>query len=117
GGKTGFVDTVVYVVVNPAVQLVDFLTQFNRIIIPGAGTVSIKRRVKHANDFGGFITDDGLVFLVPQHGYGNASGVVRIGTQIKLVEEVVVVKVIAGRSREVTVKRPAVFQHQRVYHR
>ena len=43
--------------------------------------------------------------------------VVRIGAQIELVKEIVVVKIVAGRRGEITVKRPAVFQHQRVHDR
>ncbi len=36
GGKTGLVNAVINVVVNPAVQLIDFVSQLNRIVIPGA---------------------------------------------------------------------------------
>ena len=114
GGETGLIDTVVDVVVNPAVQLVNLIAQFNRVVIPGAGAVRIKRGIEHADDFRGLIADDRLVFLVPQHRHGHASGVVRIGAQIELVEEIVVIQVITGRSGEITVERPAVFQHQRV---
>ena len=117
GRKPGFIDTVVDVVVDPAVQLVNFIAQLNRVVVPGAGAVCIKRGIKHADDFRRFVADNRLVFLVPQYRDSNASGVVRIGAQIKLVEEIVVVKIVAGRGGEITVKRPAVFQHQRVDHR
>ena len=117
GGKARFVDAVVDVVVDPAVQLVNFLAQLNRVVIPGAGTVRVKRGIEHANDFSGFIADDRLVFLVPQHRHRYASGVVRIGAQIELIQEIVMIKLITRRGREVTVERPAVFQHQRVNHR
>ncbi|MNV97863.1 hypothetical protein D3C71_1930380 [compost metagenome] len=77
----------------------------------------VKRRIEHANDLGGFIADDSLVFLIPQNRDGDASGVVRVCAQIELVEEIVVVKVVAGGRREITVEGPAVFQHQRIHHR
>ena len=34
GGETGLIDTVIDVVVNPAVQLINFLAQLNRVVIP-----------------------------------------------------------------------------------
>ena len=117
GGETCLVDTVVDVVVNPAVQLVNFLSQLSRIIISGTGAVRVKGGIEHADDFRRLIADNRLVFLVPQHRHGNAPGVVRIGAQIELVKEIVVVEIVAGRRGEITVKRPAVFQHQRVHDR
>ncbi len=114
GGETGLVDTVVDVVVNPAVQLVNLITQFNRVIISGTSAVRIKCGIEHADDFRRLIADNRLVFLVPQHRHGHATGVMRIGAQIELVQEIVVIQFVAGCRREITVKRPAVFQHQRV---
>lgn len=63
GGKSGFVDAIIHVVVNPAVQLVDFIAQCRRVEITGAGTVRVKRGIEHADDLRGFIADDGLIFL------------------------------------------------------
>lgn len=116
GGETGLIDTVIDVVVNPAVQFINFLAQLHRIVISGTGAVRVKRGIEHADDFRRLIADNRLVFLVPQHRHGHAPGVVRIGAQIELVEEIVVIKIVAGRRWEITVKRPAVFQHQRVDH-
>ncbi|MNP31111.1 hypothetical protein D3C76_1242180 [compost metagenome] len=114
GGETGFVNAVVHIVVNPAVQFVDFIAQFRRIKITGPCTVRIKRSIEHTDDLSGFITDDGLVFLVPQNRHSDASGVVRVGAQVKLIEEIVVIQFIASGGREVAVEGPAVFQHQRI---
>lgn len=63
GGKSCFIDAVVNVVVDPAVQFVNFIAQLNRVVIPGTGAVRVKRGIEHANDFSGFIADDRLVFL------------------------------------------------------
>ena len=111
GGKTGLVNAVINVVVNPAVQLIDFVSQLNRIVIPGARAMGVEGGVEHADDLRRFIADNRLVFLVPQNRYGDAPGVVRVGAQIKLVEEIVMIQFITRRSREIMVERPAVFQH------
>ena len=51
GGKSRFIHAVIDVVINPAVQLVDFAMQGRWIVIPGFRTQRIKRSVKHADDF------------------------------------------------------------------
>ncbi len=90
--------------------------QCNRIIIPGTGTDSIKRTVEHADDIGRLIADDGVLLLVPQYRHGYAATVLRIGVQIELIEELILVELIAGRILKTIIERPAILQHQRMHY-
>ncbi|SSN10488.1 Uncharacterised protein [Klebsiella pneumoniae] len=116
GGKAGFIHAVVDVVIDPAVQLINLFPQRWRVVIPGPGAKAIEGGIKHADDFCRLIADDGLLFFIPQHRHGHASGVVRVGVQIQLIKKVMLVEGIAGGFREAIVKGPAVFQHQRIDH-
>ncbi len=65
GGKTAFVDTVVYVAVDALVDLFDGVTVTGW---PEIGCVAgdvVKRAVEHADDFRAFVGHDGVLLLVP----------------------------------------------------
>ena len=79
GGKSGFIHAVIDVVINPAVELVDFSLQCGWIVIPGFRAQRIKRSVKHTDDICRFVADNGVVLFVPQHRNGHPTAVVRIG--------------------------------------
>ena len=91
GGKTRFIDAIVNVVINPAVQFVDFIAQFRGIVVPGFCAQRIKRRIEHANNFSGFIADNCMVLFIPQHWHGHATAVMGIGVQVKLIQKFVLI--------------------------
>ena len=116
GGESGFIDPVVDVVIDPAVQLINLRAQRRRVVISCAGAQSVKGGIQHADDFRRLIADNGLLLLVPQYRHRNAPAVVRIGMQIELIEKFVLVEGIARGCREAIVESPAVFKHQGVDH-
>ena len=116
GGESGFIDSIVDVVIDPAVQLINLRAQLRRVVISSAGTQSVKRGIQHADDFRRLIADDGLLLFVPQYRHRDAPAVVGIGMQIKLIKKFVLVEGIARRCREAIVESPAVLEHQGVDH-
>ncbi|MNC67854.1 hypothetical protein D3C75_1183930 [compost metagenome] len=79
GSKTGLVHSVVYRVVNPAVERIDLFTQFCRVVISSPCADGVESAVEHADNIGRLIADDGLLLFIPQHWHGNTAAVLRIG--------------------------------------
>ncbi len=117
GSEPGFVDAVIHVVVDPAIQLINLPPQFRRVVVARFRAVCVKGGIEHANNIRRFVADDGVVFLIPQHRHGNAPGIVRIGMKIELIEKIVLIELVAGGGRKAIIKGPAALQHQGVNHR
>ncbi|MNH06169.1 hypothetical protein D3C79_655280 [compost metagenome] len=80
-----------------------------------AGQV-VERPVEDTDDLCGFIVDDALFLLVPQHGYRDSTTVVRVITGVTLMEKVQVIDLVAAGAFAL-VEGPAVFAHQPADHR
>ncbi|MPN32414.1 hypothetical protein SDC9_179892 [bioreactor metagenome] len=91
GSEARFIDAIVNVVINPAVQFVDLVAQFWGIVVPGFCPLRIERRIEHANDFSRFITDNRMVLFIPQDRHGDAAAVMGIGVQVKLIQKFVLI--------------------------
>ena len=46
----------------------------------------VERGIEHADDFRGFVVDDGVPLLVPEHGHAYPAAVMRIGQEIDSAE-------------------------------
>ena len=67
----------VHGVVHPFVDRIDLLTVLLRIDIDGGlfgGKQVVEGCVEHANDFGAFVVDDRVCFLVPENWDGEPCG-------------------------------------------
>ena len=117
GRKPGFVDAVVDGVVDPRVHLFDLVAQRLRPVIIGVSSDLVEGRIEHADDFGAFVRHDRLALLVPQDRHGHAARHFRIGLEVDVARKWQVVKLIAGRPREIRVERPAVAQHVGMHNR
>lgn len=89
GGEAGFVHAVVDVVVGPIVGFVDFVLEGSGEEIDGfvlLGQQVVELGVHHADDFGGFVADDGFFLLVPEGGDSEAAAVVLVDLEVELAE-------------------------------
>src|SRR5580693_9895739 len=82
GGKAGAIDAVIDVRIDEVVDAIDFGAQFRGIVIGAHIGERIEGGIEHADDFGGFVVDDGTALLVPQHRNRHAAGIMRIGEKI-----------------------------------
>jgi len=89
GGEAGFVHAVVDVVVGPVVGFVDFALEGFGQEVDGfvlLGQQVVELGVHHADDFGGFVADDGFFLLVPEGGDREAAAVVLVDLEVELAE-------------------------------
>lgn len=63
GGEPGFIDAVIHIIVDPAVQLINLIAQLRRVVISCAAAQPIEGGIKHADDFRRLIADDGVLLL------------------------------------------------------
>lgn len=80
-------NSIIDILICPTIGFVDLLPQFHRIQIHGSLVFRqkvVKLGVKHTDDFATLVAHDGLECLVPQHGNGKSSLVIRVGSQVQL---------------------------------
>ena len=103
GGEAGAVDAVVERGVDALVESVDFGAKGLRVEIDTLIRQRAKTAVQHAHDIGRLVVDDGLFFLVPQHGHRRAAGEGRCCLRVEFVHigrAVQLVAVGAGKGAE-----------------
>ena len=80
-GKSGLVDTVVYVIVSPLVSLFDALLQIRWEKIDLCNLFRqkmVKGMVEHPDDFTALVVDDAFLLFVVQSGYGEPAVVIGV---------------------------------------
>jgi hypothetical protein len=83
GCKAGFVYTIIDIVINPRIYLINFLFQVFRQESPswvrgfpqGSGKECVEGGVEHADYFGRFVGDYSFGFLIPEDGDGEACAI------------------------------------------
>lgn len=86
GGESGLVDPIVDIVINPAVDFVDFLSQGFRVDVyfgVVTGEKLIEFGVQDSDDFTRFVVDDSLEFLIPKHRDSESATVIRVGFEVQ----------------------------------
>jgi len=84
-GKSGLVDTVVYIIVGPLVSLFDVLLEIRWEKIDLCNLFRqkmVKGMVEHPDDFTALVVDDTFLLFVVQSGYGEAAVVVGVVLEI-----------------------------------
>jgi hypothetical protein len=76
------VDAVIHGRIDELVDPIDLGAQLRRIIVRADVCERIERGIEHADDFGGFVVDDGALFLVPKNRHAGTAAIVRIGQHI-----------------------------------
>ena len=114
--ETGLVHAIVDVVVDAAVDLVDFRAPQFRVVVAGRRADAVEGAVEHADDVGRFVADHGGALAVPQHRHGDAPGIIRVGLQVQLVQATDAEDRV-GHHAGPGFEGPALIAHQPVHHR